>query len=273
MEINNISYFYKNKPIFNDLSLDFKMGKIYGIIGKNGSGKTTLLEILAALRKIDNGNIILNSYSINKDTNINLNKFRLEIGFVSQNPEEEFLADTVYEELELELKFYNYPRTKIYKRIIDSLILVGLNETYINRKIKTLSKNESKKISLAKSLVLNPDILIIDDADIYFSNIKEYYKLLRMLKRRYNKTVIISSNNLEFIHKIVDYIYVLDNGKISLEGNKYDVFTKEKELKKIGLKVPKIIEFENTVLNKKNIKIGYRDEVNDLIKDIYRYVK
>ena len=78
---------------------------------------------------------------------------------------------------------------------------------------------------------------------------------------------------MEFIHKVCDDIYVLNQGKIVLYGNKFDVFSKQKLLKKINVDVPNIISFENLVLQKKNIQIGYRDEINDLIKDVYRYVK
>ena len=91
------------------------------------------------------------------------------------------------------------------------------------------------------------------------------------MKKRYNKTVIIVSNDTDMLLEISDHIVLLDKGKIVLEGDKYDVF--KQDLEQYGVKKPKIIEFEQMVLKEKNIKIGYRDDINDLMKDVYRYVK
>ena len=81
------------------------------------------------------------------------------------------------------------------------------------------------------------------------------------------------SHDIDFVHVLSDYIYVLDNKSIYMEGKKYDVFKKQSQLENIEIKVPKMIEFSNLVKDTKGIKIGYRDNINDLIKDIYRYVK
>ena len=153
--------------------------------------------------------------------------------------------------------------------------MVGLDPSYLDKNPQTLSNGEKRKVALASILVLNPSILVLDEPTIGLDSesASNFIKLLRLLKRRYNKTIIIASHNTELLHKIVDYLYVINDGKVVLEGNKYDVFKQEKILKKYGIKVPKIMEFSNTVLEKKNKKIGYRDEINDLIKDIYRYVK
>jgi len=70
-----------------------------------------------------------------------------------------------------------------------------------------------------------------------------------------------------------DYVYLFNNGKILLEGDKYEVLTNTKILKQNNLNKPKLIEFVDLVENKKNVKIGYRDDINDLMKDVYRYVR
>ena len=116
------------------------------------------------------------------------------------------------------------------------------------------------------------NVLVLDSFTEGLDDINQdrIIKLIRILKNRYNKKIIIASNDLEFIHKIADKVYVLYEGIVIMSGSKYDIFKQEKLLKKYGLLVPNIIKFENLVLSKKNIRLGYRDDINDLIKDIYR---
>lgn len=256
---------YCEHEVLKNINIKLKAGKINAIVGKSGSGKTTLLELITGILKPTTGKVLIDE----KEIDILNNAF--DIGYVSQD-NNQFLQKTVKEELEMLLKLYNYKLKEKKKRINDSLIMVGLNEKYLNLNINNLSSGEKKKLALASALILNPSILIIDEPVIGLDRKtkEELKKIFRILKTRYNKTIIFVSNNLDFVLEVADYVYVLYDKEIVLEGKKIDVLSKTDILKKYGIIGPNITSFENLVLTKKQIKIGYRYEINDLIKDIYR---
>lgn len=256
---------YCEHEVLKNINIKLKAGKINAIVGKSGSGKTTLLELITGILKPTTGKVLIAEKEID-----NLNN-AFDIGYVSQD-NNQFLQKTVKEELEMLLKLYNYKLKEKNKRINDSLIMVGLNEKYLNLNINNLSSGEKKKLALASALILNPSILIIDEPVIGLDRKtkEELKKIFRILKTRYNKTIIFVSNNLDFVLEVADYVYVLYDKEIVLEGKKIDVLSKTDILKKYEIIGPNITSFENLVLTKKQIKIGYRYEINDLIKDIYR---
>lgn len=256
---------YCEHEVLKNINIKLKAGKINAIVGKSGSGKTTLLELITGILKPTTGKVLIDEKEID-----NLNN-AFDIGYVSQD-NNQFLQKTVKEELEMLLKLYNYKLKEKKKRINESLIMVGLNEKYLNLNINNLSSGEKKKLALASALILNPSILIIDEPVIGLDRKtkEELKKIFRILKTRYNKTIIFVSNNLDFVLEVADYVYVLYDKEIVLEGKKIDVLSKTDILKKYGIIGPNITSFENLVLTKKQIKIGYRYEINDLIKDIYR---
>lgn len=254
MEIKNLSFEYKKinycpKKIFENLNLKTKEN-ICCFIGPNGCGKTTLMDVISGNLKDYSGTIKINEKSI---------------GYVKDTPE--FITNTICEELQNSMVEHKYNGS--IKRINDVLLMVNLQKD-MNAKISSLTYCEKKLLSLACELIYNPNLLIIDSLTegLDDSSKKNIIKILLILKKRYNKKIIIASNDIEFVHKIADRVFVIYDGKIVLEGSKYDVF--KSDLYKYKLDIPNIIKFEQLVLEKKNIRLGYRDEINDLIKDIYR---
>ena len=279
VKFNHVFYVYNEKTplskmVLGDINATFKEGKITSIMGKSGSGKTTLIELINALIIPTKGNIQVGSRVISKTRKIkNINNLRYKIGLVFQVPEEQFFCKTVKEEIEFGMKYFNKSVKSIQKHISDALIMMGLDDSYLNRNPFTLSSGEMRKVAIASVLAFNPKVIILDEPTIGLDNKSKenLIKIIKLLKNRYKKTIIVVSNDTDLLLKISDHVILLDKGKIVLEGNKYDVF--KQDIEKYSLKRPKIVEFEQLVLEKKGIKIGYRDDINDLMKDVYRYVK
>ncbi|MBQ8234067.1 MAG: ATP-binding cassette domain-containing protein [Bacilli bacterium] len=266
---------YSKLKVLDDISLNIEENKITGIIGRQGSGKTTLVEMLSALVVPTKGSVKVDEYLIKKNKSIKkINELRKKVGIVFQFPEDAFFNLTVEKEIEFGIKNLNYKTDDINKRISDSLKLVGLDDKYKDRNPKTLSNGEKRKLALACVLAYNPSIIVFDEPTIGLDNIarNSLIKLIINLKKKYNKTIIIITHDVDLLLKIGDNVIVLDEGKIVCMGSKYDVFTNN-DLNKYDIGIPKIIEFEKKVLDKKGIKLGYRDNIDDLLKDIYRNVR
>ena len=170
---------------------------------------------------------------------------------------------------------FNYRTNEKDKRVSDALKMVGLDDSYLERDPFKLSNGEQRKVAIASILVFNPKIIVFDEPTIGldYDSKKNLIKLIRMLKTRYSKTIIIISHDIDFIHSISDYVILLDKGNLILTGNKYDILANPSALEYYNLPMPKVVEFSYKVLKNKGIKMGYRDDINDLLKDIYRYAK
>lgn len=283
MEIryDNVSYVYNpktalKKVALKDINLTIQDSKINAVIGTSGSGKTTLVELLNSLLVPTKGKVIVDKDIISEKSQIkNINTLRRKVGIVFQFPEEQFFNLTVKKELEFGLLSFNYRTNEIDKRVSDALKMVGLDDSYLDRDPFKLSNGEQRKVAIASILIVNPKIIVFDEPTIGldYESKKNFIKLIRMLKNRYNKTIIIISHDIDFIHNISDYVILLDKGNVILTGNKYDILGNPDVLKEYNLPVPKVVEFSYKVLKNKGIKMGYRDDVNDLLKDIYRYAK
>lgn len=281
IKLNDVSYTYdkvnyQKKEVLKNINLSFLEGKITGIVGKSGSGKTTMLELIDGLLLPSSGTIQVGDFLLEKGKKIkNINDLRFQVGLVFQFPEDQIFNDTVKEELEMGLKFYQYKLDQIEQRTLDALKMVGLDVSYLNKNPMDLSSGERRKVALASILMINPEVLILDEPTIGLDpeSKKNFIKLIRILKNRFHKTILIVSHDTDFLISIVDHVVVMHDKQIVLQGDKYEVFKQVKKLKQYGVQIPQVIAFSDKVLQKKKIKIGYRDEINDLIKDIYRYVK
>lgn len=263
--LKNVSYKIFNntsleRTVLNNISMSIREGKITAIMGTSGSGKSSLVQLIKGIINPTNGII-----QITGDNNITTK----EIGFVFQNNEDQFIGNNLREEL-------GYYNIKIdLERINIVLNDLGLNEKYIDIDISKLSSGELRKLALASILILDPKILILDEPSIGIDSEskRKLVKLIKRLKNKYNKTIIIVSHDSEFIYDSSDYIFVLDKGNLVHQSQKYKLFKNSSLLTKYGLKIPNLVSIVDIINKKKNVDLEYRNDINDLVKDIYRYAR
>lgn len=265
--LKNIGYRYKNKKLLNHINLKIQDNHITGITGKY---KSLLCEIIDATKQPSSGHVLIDTTLSNKD---NLKWVRKEVSVIHQNYQDQFFTDNVKEEFLFLISRLDYkPRDK-NKKIEQALLLVGLDKNYLKKKISTLSSGEKKLLQVAICLVHNPNIIIFDEpfVELDLINQRKLVKLIKMLKEKYQKTVIISSNNSDMLYELTDDIVILKDDHILAADSTIKVYQNIKLLEANDIEMPYLITFTKLAKSKK-VKLAYHRDIRDLIKDVYKHV-
>lgn len=233
LEVKNLSYDVSQESILKDLSLSVSKGKRVAIVGNNGSGKTTLLKLLAGI--IPSRDSI---FFYGDDLDIKKNPEILKrVGCVFKD-EFSFLMEDVYHELIFPLENLNYPVSSIQDTVRE--LVEYFDAVYIlDKKTSDLTEEEKALVSLLLAIVHSPEILIMDDP---FSMMGVDYRK-KILSKLFDyaslkeMTIVFSSSRLEDVI-LSDYIYVLNDGMIVMEGKPLSILKEDVRLKKMGLELP-----------------------------------
>tara|TARA_B100000963_G_scaffold44011_1_gene32805 strand:+ start:9266 stop:9916 length:651 start_codon:yes stop_codon:yes gene_type:complete len=210
----NIKFSYGNLKVLKDISLEINKGEFISIIGSSGAGKTTLLNILGTLQKLQDGSLKINNQEIKNLNDTQLSKFRNEqIGFVFQfhNLLPEF---TVLENVCLPALINKVNKVKIEekaKQILQSLNMIDK----INQKPNELSGGEQQRVSVARSLINSPTILLADEpsGNLDSKNAKDLHNILLKLNKEKKQTVVVITHNNN-LAKLADRVIKIEDGKI-----------------------------------------------------------
>lgn len=214
--IYNFNYPEKNSPTLNNINFSLDKGQTLGIIGKTGSGKTTLMRLLLREYDLEDGNISIGNHSI---YDYKLESLRSSIGYV---PQDNFLFSTNIAE-NISFSKTDTQMDEIQKVAELAMIHDDITQfddrygTMVGEKGVTLSGGQKQRISIARALLINPEILVLDDA-LSAVDAKTEEAILQNLKRnRLNKTTIIAAHRISAVMN-ADLIIVLENGNIVERG-------------------------------------------------------
>ena len=223
--VNKISKSFGNKPIVRDLSLNIKKGEIVGLLGPNGAGKTTTFYMIVGLVKPDTGSIILDKIDVS-DLPIYIRGER-GISYLPQEPSI-FRGMNVEDNIMSIIEIIEKDKSK-HIIILENL----LNEFDIAhvRKSKSivLSGGERRRLEIARTLASNPSYLLLDEplTGIDPVSIEEIKIIIKKLKRK-NIGILITDHNVRETLKIVDRVYIVNEGAVFFEGNPNDAINNEK---------------------------------------------
>jgi ABC-2 type transport system ATP-binding protein len=210
IELQNVTFAYSDKVIFDQLNLQFLKGQIHGILGPNGAGKSTLIKIISGLLQPSVGQIFLNGQS----TEENFSSFGSHIGLLSDRPPlYPTLSVMDYLLFCAEIKKCENPKA-IVKTLMQKLNL----DAVANSIIQTLSTGFRQRVALAQALVHNPPILILDEPTSGLDPQSAANLRHILLELSQDHTILFSSHLLHEVQNLCTHITMVDKGKILFHG-------------------------------------------------------
>ena len=227
IELRNVTKEYsKGHAALNGVSVRIERGEFVFIVGDSGSGKSTLIRLIMKELNPTEGTIIVNGQNLNRMKHRNIAKYRRGLGVVFQDFR--LLRDrNIYENIAFALRVTETPTKVIKKKVPAALSLVGLAQKYKSFP-KELSGGEQQRVSIARALCMNPDILFFDEPTSALDPelTGEILKVIKDLAAEHI-TMVIVTHEMSFARDISDRIIFMDDGLIAVEGTPEEVFSSE----------------------------------------------
>ena len=238
IKVENLDYKYKNgENVLENINLEIQEGEIISIIGKNGSGKSTLLSLIAGLYKPTKGAIFVDDINTSsKKDAINLRK---KIGIVFQNPDNQILFPSVYDDIEFALNNLKIENKK--ERIEKALDTVNMKE-FIHKDSYELSLGQKQRINIASVLAIAPNYLLMDEPTTMIDSYEKekIYNCFKKLKSD-GYTIIFVTNNINEI-LLSDRIVIIENKQIKKTFEKNTILDNIELLQESEIRIPDILQ-------------------------------
>lgn len=240
IDVKNLIYEYKNvdsvRRAVNNLNIQIQKGQFIVVLGHNGSGKSTFAKHLNAIFSPTSGTVIIDGLDTKDDNKIF--EIRQKCGMVFQNPDNQIVATVVEDDVAFGPENMGVPSQEIRKRVDDALAVVRMSE-FATKAPHLLSGGQKQKVAIAGIIAMKPDCIILDESTSMLDprGRKEVMSTVKKLNKEENITLIHITH---FMEEAVDadYIYVMEEGEIVLEGTPKEVFVNVEQLQNLGLDVP-----------------------------------
>lgn len=222
----------------DDVTLDIKQGDFIAILGHNGSGKSTLAKHMNAILNPTEGAIWVDGMDTKDEEHIW--DIRQTAGMVFQNPDNQIIGQVVEEDVGFGPENMGIPTKEIWERVEESLRAVRMYE-FRKHSPNKLSGGQKQRVSIAGVLAMHPKCIVLDEPTAMLdpNGRKEVIRAVRGLNQVEEVTVILITHYMEeIIH--ADKVFVMDQGRIAMEGTPREIFSQVEDLKSLRLDVPQV---------------------------------
>jgi tungstate transport system ATP-binding protein len=219
MELRGVSMRYGETEALRDMTLEIERGEVITVLGPNGSGKSTLLRILAALEQPTGGKVLFEGKNVDRKDN---GSWRKRTTLVFQRPV--VLRGSVFDNVAYGLRQRGLPNDEIEGRVIGALHLLGLN-ALAERNAKSLSGGEKQRLSIARAVVLETDLLLLDEPTVNLDpeSLEIVKRFVLGLRERPDITVVLATHDLEIARELSDRVILLSGGRVVEIGSTRDL--------------------------------------------------
>lgn len=207
--LNNLTKTFKNTTVVKDLSFKVNPGEIVGLLGENGAGKTTTLRMISTMLKITSGDSIVNGISSSKEPT----KVRQEIGILFGGDVGLYDRLTARENLKYFANLYGMNDKDADTRINELATQFDMLDYIDKKKVSTFSRGMKQKVSIARSIVHNPNVMLFDEPStgLDVSAVRTIHEFITRCKNE-GKTILFSSHSMQEVEKLCDRVVIIHKG-------------------------------------------------------------
>ena len=222
------------------VNMDIQPGEFIAILGHNGSGKSTFAKHINALLFPTEGTILVDGLDTSDEDNVM--DVRQRAGMVFQNPDNQIICTLVEEEVGFGPENIGVPTEEIWERVAASLKAVGMYQ-YRKASPNKLSGGQKQRVAIAGTVAMKPKCIILDEPTAMLDphGRADVMRVLHELNRKEGVTVILITHYMEEVID-ADRVFVMDEGKVVMEGTPRQIFSRVEELKQLRLDVPQVTE-------------------------------
>ena len=220
------------------VDLNVEEGQFIAILGHNGSGKSTLAKHINALLSATEGTIWVDGMDVSEEENVI--PVRKSAGMVFQNPDNQIIANIVEEDVGFGPENIGVPTEEIWERVEKSLAAVRMTK-YKNHSPNKLSGGQKQRVAIAGVMAMEPKCIVFDEPTAMLdpNGRKDVLKAAHELNKKKGVTILLITHYMEEVVD-ADYVYVMENGKIIMDGTPREIFSRVDELKAHRLDVPQM---------------------------------